>query len=135
MAGKVIVAGIKKIDKVFRELGSDALKVARKVMRAEQKEIKKKVQSTMPVGETKQAKKGVYVMSGKRSRVKISINTVIFDKSKTNFHTQFLEYGTKDQPAQGTIRKVWDENKDKMKDSIIINTWKDVLKLAKAKGK
>lgn len=132
IAGKLFITGHKKLDKALLNLGKEAPKIVRKVLREEQKEISKEVKNTMPVGETKQAKKNVKVKSAKRSRVRIGLNTVIApfaDPSK--WYSTFFEYGTSKQPAQGTIRKVWDKKKDKAKKNLISKIWSAIHRKAK----
>lgn len=126
MAGKVIVTGFKELDKKLKALGKESLKIGRKVLREEQKEMTKAVKSTMPVGDTKEAKKAVKARAGKRSRQQINMNTVVQSKDPEKFHNAFVEFGTSKQPAQGTIRKEWESGKENMKNNIVKKLWQGI---------
>ena len=126
------VTGDKKLDRKLKKLGSkDSLKIVRSALREEQKGMQKLVKSTIPVGETKESKKGVKVRAAKRSRSSIGINTEVASKDPNDFHAQFAEYGTKNQPPQGTVRRAWDKKKNTAKKNLLNKIWNGIENAAR----
>jgi HK97 gp10 family phage protein len=133
MAGKFAITGVKEFDKKLKKLGSEGLKMVRRAMREVQKEMAGDIKNAVPVGETKETKKGVKVKAGRRSRKQISMNVVIGSKDPADFHAAFVEFGTEDIPANPAARQTFDKNKNSARDSLEEKIGDGIRKLTKGK--
>jgi HK97 gp10 family phage protein len=112
---RVIITGDREIRRKLKDLGAkQAGAIVRKALRAQAKaRIKPAIEQNAPVAETRALKRSVIVRAAKRSRKWIGV-VVGYDESKfkdEKFHAAFVEYGTNKQPAQGTMRRSYDQQK------------------------
>ena len=118
--------GDKDLQKKLNKLqGKDAKAVIRKVLRNQQKEIKKRADALVPT-KSGALKASLRIRAGKRSRKRISVVLIAGGKrsiGKTEskrrgiaegateeaYYASFVELGTDKQPAQSFMRKARDD--------------------------
>jgi HK97 gp10 family phage protein len=108
--------GVKELDRALKGLEPKVRrKVISRAIRTALKVVKAAVEAAAPVGESGNLRRSVVVRAVKgRKRGVIALEVRIGEgnfKGKT-YYAAFIEFGTKDIPAHGFMRKAFDETKD-----------------------
>ena len=116
MPKEFTISGFEDIDRRLRELEPKvAKKCLRKAMRPAMKEVQKAAKDNAPVASGK-LKRNIKVRAGKRSRSNVYLNVQVGDDAFDNFYPKFVEYGTKNQPAQAYMRRAYDQVGERAKE-------------------